>query len=237
MKKILFSIAAVTLLTAAFLLAFWALNKPNINDIPSSKEQSMSDDSLVKIPSEDKTSSESTSTEDGRALGPLFSPIKDLIDGGVYKLETVRQKRFGGNSVPVKTTTYYGDGFINIIEEEGHGISTETFIDDSGVYCFDATSSNVYFMTSPSVDTDTIATEGLIYIETGIATVGTAEMTYERYKTEDGEIIDYLFAGNDIKKMKIYSNEDYELISVEISPDISMARTSIPSDAVIIKNS
>ena len=62
-------------------------------------------------------------------------------------------------------------------------------------------------------------------------------MTYERYKTEDGEIIDYLFAGNDIKKMKIYSNEDYELISVEISPDISMARTSIPSDAVIIKNS
>lgn len=235
MKKLLFSVAAVTILTAAFLITFWTIC--STNDIPSgtTEHYSSEESHISSFLSEDPTS-ESKEVDTNLRLGPLFSPVKDLIDGGVYKLITVRQKRFGGNSVPVKTTTYYGDGFINVIEEEGHGISTETFIDESGTYCFDSTSNTVYLMSTLQISLDSIITNELVYLETGTATVGTTDMTYERYKTEDGVVIDYLFAGKDIKKMKIYSDDDYELISVEISSDISYARTSIPNDAHIITN-
>ncbi len=233
MKRFIISIAAVFILTAVLLITIWSVNKgdpatdsaePSLEESstePSSAEEA--EDSLFFQSSED-------SFAERRETGPLFSPYKDIVEGGVYKLVTTRQKRFGGNSVPVKTTTYYGDGFINVIEEEGHATATETFINSHGVYCFDSSSGQVHYMPDLVVETDSILTEGLNFLETGEANVGLATFTYERYEDADGRIIDYLFAGSELKRMKLYEGEDYELVSLELYADISGARTELPQE-------
>ena len=226
MKKLFLSMAAVFVLTAVLLIAIWS-----VNDEGSANETS----SLSTETSYDAQRSDdyaSIDNDDSKCeIGALFSRYKDIVDGGVYKLVITRQKRFGGNSVPVKTTTYYGEDFINIVEEEGHGLANEIFI-NGGVYCFDSSTGMAHFMPDLVVEPDRIATEGICYMENGEATVGLASLTYERYKTKKGYVIDYLFAGEELKKMKIYNGSDYELLGVEIYTDISGARTEIPDDVL-----
>lgn len=242
MKKLIVSIAAAVLLTAVFLVVFWSKscngtdNDASVSD--HTEPDGTADVSVISFISEDLSDigSIEDNVQKNDSIGELFSPYKELIDSGVYKLELVRQRRFGGNSMPVKTITYYGDGFVNIIEEEGHGIASETFIDESGTYCFDSSSSIVYLMTDLTVTPDTLITDGLCFIETGTATVGTSLFTYERYKTADGQTLDYLFAGTALKRMKLYSKNDYELIGVELSDDISEARRYIPENYIIIES-
>jgi len=222
MKSFFISIAAVFILTAVLLVTIWSTPK---------KEEEK--DSSVYLSSEDSVNSicsvaDEDFPQEEAKIGALFLPYTHIVKGGVYKLVTIKQKRFGGNSVPVKTTTYYGVDFINVIEEEGHGIANETFINADGVYCFDSSSDKVYFLPGLEVDTDKIVTENISYIETGEATVGLASFTYERYRTAKGDIIDYLFAGEELKKMKLYNGEDYELISLELYSDISGARDCAP---------
>lgn len=225
MKRIIISTAAVFILTAVILITIWSA--------PAKEDETVISSADTVASPESRNEESSDEVQSKCETGSLFLPYAEIIDSGVYKLVITRQKRFGGNSVPVKTTTYYGDGFINIIEEEGHGIASETFINEDGVYCFDATTGKACFMPELEVSTDKIVTESISLIETGEADVGISSFTYERYKTENGDIIDYLFAGEELKKMKLYDGEDYELISVEIYKDISGARTSVSEDGTV----
>ena len=231
MKNLFTGVAAVLALTAALVFLYWQL--PN-----SAPHRDTSDQHESSAPSRSPISEDNSGSFESvdDSPGALFSPYRDIIGTKAYKLTITRQRRYGGNSVPVTTVTYFNKDIISITEAEGHSIATETFIDGDNAYCFNETLTTAYLMPAESITIDEIPVCGIRLTETGTATVGTAELSYERYETADGQIIDYLFAGTELKKMKLYTDEDYELISVEISTDLNGMRTELPEGIVIINN-
>jgi len=221
-------------LTAASLLIFWSVTEDESNGQESAVQTSVGADLSSK--SEPASGITSDESEVGTA-GALFLPYRQTVRSGAYKLTTVKQKRFGGNSVPVTTVTYYGNGFVNILEMEGHNVGAETYINADGAYAFDTVNGTVHLFPADTVTPESVLTEDLVFMESGTAYTGVGTYTYEKYKhTATGQIIDYLFADTELKKMKIYTDDGYDLISVEISDDISGARTALPDGITIIDN-
>ncbi len=248
MKKLTMSITAAIVLTAVILLIIWNLPKyeknKSKNDTFSSADTSLSELSGLSSVNDTEEYSSETSThfsEESSAVfeteyGALFSSCKDIIDAEVYKLVMVRQKRFGGNSVPVTTTTYYGDGFVNVVVQEGHSLASEMLINADGTYLFDSSANYVYLLKNYETSTDKLITEGIRFTGSGEISVGTVLYNYESYDTVDNGRIDYLFLGGSLKRIKLYNDEgDYEIIGVELSGDISGARSSLPEDALIVE--
>lgn len=242
MKKLITSITTAIILTVVLLLIVWNIpprdTEKNDDSGVFSSDPSLSTQSSL---APDNNTSECTSFEESficfeDEYGPLFLACKDIVSTGTYKLVVVRQKRFGGNSVPVTTTAYYGAGFINVIEQEGHALTSETLITEGGTYLFDSSAECVYLLKNYSMDTETITTNGIRFTNSGEILVGTTLYDYESYTTVDGKRIDYLFLGGNLKKIKIYDEEgDYEIIGAELSSDISGARSALPENTVIIE--
>lgn len=218
-------------MTAASLLIFWSAT-----DGKNDKAESSARASSYTFTDTTEDTTQTSDTSLGTA-GPLFSPYREIVRAKVYKLTTVRQKRFGGNSVPVTTVTYYGNDFINIVEMEGHDTFAETYINADGAYAFDTVNNTVHLFPADTVTPENIFTEDLVFMESGTTTAGVGAFTYEKYKhTATDQIVDYLFADTELKKMKIYTEDGYDLVSVEISDDISGARTALPEGITVIDN-
>lgn len=168
------------------------------------------------------------------ALGEKLERYEALIESGRYALTVTRNRQIGGLSVPITTYTYYGDGFISVTEYEGHDIVTEVFINADGAYFLNSDLNTAYLMPTSTADPDCIDLTGLKYIESGSTTAGTSAYEYERYISFDNKTVDFLFAGDSLEKMKLYSGDDYELITIRLGNDISAARTELPAGITII---
>lgn len=168
------------------------------------------------------------------ALGERLERCSELIQSGKYSLTVTRNKQIGGLSIPITTYTYYGDGFISVTEYEGHDIVTEVFINADGAYYLNSDLNTAYLMPVSTADPDNIDLTGLSYIESGSTVAGTSAYEYERYINSDGAAVDFLFAGDSLEKMKLYSGDEYELITIKLSNDISAARTELPDGITII---
>lgn len=233
MKKLFLTLSAVFTLTAAILLVVFLFVKDGDGadgeggavDVPVTERESFTDESTLA------QTDESVPTG---GLGKLLEGCADVVKNGVYKCTVTRQRQIGGLSVPATTVTCYGDGFISVVEYEGHDIASEIFINADGAYYLNADLNTAYLLPADTAVTDTVEFEGLLYIESGSTVAGTSAYKYERYITPSGRQVDYLFAGGSLEKMKIYDGDGYELISINVSPDISGVRTSLPDGIEII---
>lgn len=163
--------------------------------------------------------------------GPLTEKIKAIIEGETYKLKKTSHKVIGGFSIPVTTVTYVTDKFTNILVYEGHGICSEVFIDDNGVYFINSSDNTAVLMPLGTYTPELLEIEDLTYQCSGTSTVGTSAYTFERYMNAQGIVIDFLYSGEDLRKMKVYTSDtDYELHSLEISSDISGCRSTVAED-------
>lgn len=229
MKKKIISVAAVIFVTAAILFAVLWL--PNGNE----GTHTQSEDITSKLVGEEgvETSAEISREE---VYGERLTKCVKLIESGVYKLTVTRNSRIGGLSVPVTTVSYHGDGFISIVEYEGHDIKTEVFVNADGAYYLSTDINTAYLLPADTVDAEGLAYKGLKYIESGSTDTGTSAYEYERYLLPNGQTADYLFAGESLEKIKLYTDGVYELISISLSDDISGARQELPEGLTIIDN-
>ncbi len=219
------SVAAVLLVTAAILLLVFMHGNNKTSDESSddtgaeSTEQSVTAESFEEV-----------------QKAVLFSKVVKTIENGTYSITVTRQKQIGGMSVPVTTTTYYGEGFINSVEYEGHDIMSEVFVNADGAYDLNADLKLAYLLPADTFKPFTIVYKGIKYVESGSTVAGTSAYEYERFITADGQTVDYLFAGETLEKMKLYNGEEYELVSVNVSADISGARTHLPDGLSVVDN-
>ncbi len=234
MKKIFSGVILLSIIALAVFVLIWALptrelpstNKQESYASQESNEQSQTKDSSVET-TQELSDGINSSDNEKRYLDACI----ELIESGIYKQIIIEQKQIGGYSVPVKTVTYFGDGFINIIENEMHNISTEILINARGAYYFNEDCSEAMLLPTDSVTVKTFPYENLSYISSGQCVLGINTYSYERYSKADGTIIDYLFSNTKLKRLKIYTDESlelYETLTVEISADISDARSSLP---------
>ncbi len=229
MKKLISYTALVLFLVLVVFLIFWAMPTRRLPpaDIPISNDT---------YSTEACTSNEGSEAISESADTRYFDAYIELVEGGIYMQTIVEQRQIGGLSVPIKTVTYFGDGFINIIENEMHNISTEIFINARGAYYFNETGTEAVLMPASDAEIQAFPYQGLEYVTSGEASVGLNTYIYERYLTPEGETVDYLFSDGIIKRMKKYADaslESYELLTLELSEDISDARTSLPYGLVI----
>ncbi len=230
MKRLSLGVAALLIATAAILLFVFLFGKGGKEAF---EESSLS----IAEQSADFSHGDETSafpSEESAEDGSLLKGTVKIIEGGVYKLTITRQKQIGGLSVPVTTVTCRGDGFISIVEYEGHDIRTEVFINSDGAYFINEGMKTAFLFDADAVTPDTLEYEGLTYIESGSTEAGTSVYEYERYVTSSGQTVDYLFSAGSLAKMKLYEGEEYELISVSVSSDISGARESLPEGLEVI---
>lgn len=218
MKKKAISVIAVSV-TAILLTVVFFLLKGN--------------DTEADLPSSDSSSIYSADSVES-ALGEKLERCAALIKNDRYSLTVTRNKQIGGLSMPITTITCYGDGVISVTEYEGHDIVTEIFINADGAYYFNSDAKTAYLMPTSTADPDCIDLTGLIYVESGSTVAGTSAYEYERYINSDGETVDFLFAGESLEKMKLYSGDEYELITIKLSDDISAARTELPEGITIV---
>ncbi len=230
MKKLLSGSLTVLISGLAVFLIFWSLpttTRPN-------KENSTSmSDSEFFVHSDEISSAETSelvpSAPEEKHL--LFDSCISLIESGVYRQTFEKQRYIGGYSVPVKTVTYFGKGFISIIENEMHNVVTEIFINKNGAYYISDDKTEATLMTADSVKLQSFPYRNLVFQCDGNTVLGLYNYQYERYLTEDGVYVEYLFLAGEIKKMKLYtdiSKNDYDVFTLELSSDISDARTALP---------
>ncbi len=226
MKNFITNAFIVFVIAMAVFLLVWALpstsKPPSPSDTPNKNESKLPETSAIN-------SEETSDISESELL--LFDRYIGIIKDGIYKQIVEHQRHIGGYSVPVKTVTYFGDGFINILENEMHNIATEIFVNKTGAYHFNENGTEATLMESDSVDLQSFPHNDLTFIKSGKATLGLFDYTFERYETGDGTVIEYMFLDGELKKAKIYDdfdNDEYELFSLEISTDMSGARTSLP---------
>ncbi len=165
----------------------------------------------------------------------LLDKYIGIVSDGVFKITITKQQQIGGLSIPVLTSIWYGDGYVNIVEAEMHNISSEMFILGDKAYLLNIAENYADLICSKDIEIPNIELKELTYIKCGSATVGSSVFYYERYKTKDKSIVDFLFVGEELKKVKVYKNDtDYELIGVEISDSINDGRKELPDDIKII---
>lgn len=164
----------------------------------------------------------------------LLDKYKKMLDGGIYKLTITKQRQIGGFSLPVITRIWVGNGYTSITEAESHNISTEIFINGDGAYFLNTSDNTAQLLPADAVDVPAITLGELTFLEEGSVSISSVPYGYERYKNADGEVADYLFADGELKKVKKYKGDDeYELIGLEISDDISDGRNALPDNLTI----
>ncbi len=234
MKKFLTSALFILAIVFALFLIIWAL--PTTTVPYSDNDTSIADSKFFES---FENSINYTSSEPSNNDEPLlFDACIAIIKSGEYKQIFEEQRHIGGYSVPVKTVTYFGYNFINIIENEMHNVSTEILVNKAGAYYFNENFTEATLMPADTVTIQSFPYKNLTFVERGTTTLGINDYIYERYLSKDGETIDYLFIGQDIKKMKRYTDinaDEYTVYTLELSTDISNARTSLPYGITINK--
>lgn len=226
MKNFISGIALVLIVALAVFLIVWSL--PTTTTPIFSGDKSIPDNEIF-ISTDEATSNASSVIPDNGVY--LFDTYIDLLKTGVYKQTITKQRQIGGYSIPVTTVTYFGKNFINVTEHEMHNVATETFINKTGAYYFNEDYTEATLMPTDSVTLQSFPWKNLKYQSSGSTVLGLYDYTYERYLTQEGATVDYLFLNGKLKKMKLYSNpekDEYTIIGLEISEDISSARTALP---------
>ncbi len=234
MKKLVFSVAAVIIVTAAILLVILMLGGEK--EAPENSSDFVSAESVEAHASDTPSATESVESTDGFVLGALLKECADIVESGTYKLTVTRQMQIGGLSVPATTVTCYGNGVISIVEYEGHDIMSETFVNEDGAYHINADLNSAFLLPADTVTADTLEYKDLKYIESGSTNAGTSAYDYERYITPTGQTVDYLFSNGTLEKMKLYIGEEYELITIKLSTDISEMRKELPEGLWVVDN-
>lgn len=157
-----------------------------------------------------------------------------IVNNGIYKFKFTKQRQIGGLSLPIVTTVWVGNDYISIIETEMHNIATEIFINSEGAYLLDIHNCTADLISIDDVKIPTPNISSLLYVTEGITSIGDSQYFYERYETAEGKVIDYLFIDEELRKAKVYTDiDDYEIITIEITADISDGRTKLPNGLTI----
>ncbi|MBQ7047641.1 MAG: hypothetical protein IJN86_01695 [Clostridia bacterium] len=184
--------------------------------------------------SEDVAAEESSTVTEEPHREFLLDKYKNTLDEGIYKLTITKQRQVGGLSLPVVTRIWVGDGYISITEAETHNISTEIFINNDGAYFLNTSDNTAQLLPTNAVEITKISLDHLAFLEEGSVNISSVTYSYERYKNADGEIADFLFSDGELKKVKRYkSGDEYELVGLEISDDISDGRNTLPDNLII----
>ena len=235
MKKLFPAAVLLIAIAIAVVLVLWLFKSPSLSD----KENGASSQLNETAPSFSSQGGSSADEETNNASNlPREERLLDkyiaLVESGRYSLTLTRQRLFGGNSVPVVTVTRYCGGYISVKQAEAHDISTEIFINAEGVYHLNVAENTAILFPPGSFETDFIPLEGLVFIDKGESAAGNFTYDYEKYRLPNGSLLDYLFSGGELQKMKLYTgDEEYELVGVNISPDVSDARASLPEGMTI----
>lgn len=235
MKNQAISVAAVLLVAAAilFTVLLWPKNNTDGADLGAEQSVHQSEDSLS---TEETSLGSAQISEEENAYGELLSGCISLMESGCYKLTVTAHRQIGGLSIPVTTVTYHGNGFINCVEYEGHDIKTEVLVNENGAYYLSSDLSSAYLLPADTFEEMGIGYNGLKYVESGSTDNGTSAYVYERYIAPNGQTVDYLFTEESLEKMKVYTGDVYDIISVSLSTDLEGARKALPENITVVDN-